>query len=169
MKQRCGNPRVPSHTNIPYTPEWESFENFLRDMGERPAGKTIDRINPFRGYEKANCEWATAQRQTENRRNTVHLLYESRGLYVAASVNEWARFLCNITGNRKWTPENLRKIMAMKLMDLQHIIKGLSPELRAHERLAEQKNQQMEEYHQELQRVVDDLLGRAYPEPESVG
>jgi hypothetical protein len=150
---------VPSHVGVSYTPEWEKFPNFLRDMGERPAGKTLDRISPFKGYEKANCRWATPETQTENRRNTVHLLYDSRGLYVPASVNEWARFLRDITGNVNWTSTNLRKIIhEMKVMDIQHIIKGLSPEFRAHERLAEQKDQQMEERLEELRRMVDDLL-----------
>jgi hypothetical protein len=159
MKQRCGNPRVPSHAQISYTPDWEVFENFLRDMGDRPPGRTLDRISPFRGYEKANCRWATPETQTENRRSTVHLLYESRGLYLTASVNEWARFLRELTGKQNWSSKNLRKIIFdMKVMDIHHIIKGLSPEFRAHERLAEQKGQQMQENLEELQRMVDDLL-----------
>ena len=47
---------------------WDSFENFLFDMGERPADTTIDRINPFGNYEPDNCRWSTRQVQANNKR-----------------------------------------------------------------------------------------------------
>ena len=47
-------------------PRGESFKNFLADMGPRPAGMTLDRINPNGHYEPTNCRWATAKVQTEN-------------------------------------------------------------------------------------------------------
>jgi hypothetical protein len=50
---------------------WNSFENFLADMGNRPHGKTIDRYpNKFGNYEKSNCRWATSKEQGRNRRST---------------------------------------------------------------------------------------------------
>ena len=45
-----------------------SFEYFLFDMGERPDGTTIDRINPFGNYEPTNCRWSTRQVQANNKR-----------------------------------------------------------------------------------------------------
>lgn len=52
---------------------WNSYENFVEDMGERPNGKTLDRIDTFGNYEPSNCRWATPKEQSRNRTNTVYL------------------------------------------------------------------------------------------------
>lgn len=73
MLSRCQNPK---HDNYAYyggagitvCERWKKFGNFLADMGERPPGTSIDRIDPFGNYEIKNCRWATPKEQGENKR-----------------------------------------------------------------------------------------------------
>ena len=51
--------------------EWATLDGFVNDMGIRPDGMTLDRIDPAGNYEKANCRWATWTEQNRNRSNTV--------------------------------------------------------------------------------------------------
>jgi|LGVF01.2.fsa_nt_gb hypothetical protein len=54
---------------------WHRFEHFFVDMGERPEGTSIDRIDNDKGYEPGNCRWATPREQARNRSNTVRVRY----------------------------------------------------------------------------------------------
>ncbi len=86
MKQRCLNPkatRYPTYGAVGVTvcSTWvDSFEQFLKDMGERPQGKTLDRINPFGNYEPGNCRWATYKEQVHNQRRNYNVSEEVRPL-----------------------------------------------------------------------------------------
>jgi hypothetical protein len=73
MRARCNNH---SHSRyhdyggrgIGVCARWALFTNFLDDMGERPEGLTLDRINNDEGYLKENCRWATYSEQNSNKR-----------------------------------------------------------------------------------------------------
>ena len=73
MKRRCNNKNDVSYKyygeiGIGYQNSWEDFRNFLSDMGERPEGKTLDRIDYKKGYSKLNCKWSSPSDQSRNQR-----------------------------------------------------------------------------------------------------
>ena len=74
MIQRCTNPKHEQYADyggrgiLVCAPWRKSFAAFLEDLGTRPEGKTLDRINNDSGYSKENCRWATAAEQAASRR-----------------------------------------------------------------------------------------------------
>lgn len=78
MVKRCTNPKSIAWPyyggrGITVDERWKDFAEFLKDMGERPANLTIDRINNDDGYYKGNCRWATRLQQVHNRRKPVRV------------------------------------------------------------------------------------------------
>lgn len=99
MKARCENPKATSYYSygargIKVCDEWSNdFWKFVADMGERPEGHTLDRIDTFGNYEPGNCRWATRKQQGENHRpypkgkNFVHLSYHG----VVGNLRFWSK------------------------------------------------------------------------------
>lgn len=74
MKQRCLNSNNPSYPlyggrGIKVCERWLVFENFAMDMGPRPDGMELERLDNNGDYEKANCKWETHKRNCRNKRN----------------------------------------------------------------------------------------------------
>lgn len=84
MLQRCNNQsnkRFKSYggRGITVCDEWIKFENFYKDMGDRPSDShSIDRKDNNKGYNKDNCRWATPLEQSRNRRSNVNLTFNGK-------------------------------------------------------------------------------------------
>lgn len=63
---------------------WKEYQNFLADMGGRPTGTTLDRIDPLGWYEPQNCRWATPTEQARNRRHNRLLTFGGKTMCVSA-------------------------------------------------------------------------------------
>ena len=112
MKQRCNNPKDPSYPwyggrGITYDKKWETLSGFIEDMGERPEGHTLDRIDNNGNYCKNNCRWATIKQQANN--TSTNRILEYGGLRM--NVSEWSekigipRHRLYYRINRGWSDE----------------------------------------------------------------
>jgi hypothetical protein len=94
MKERCSNPRNPSFSHyggrgITVCEWWLKFDNFLADMGLKPPGMSIERIDNDGDYEPGNCRWATTSEQSRNKTNNVFVTFRGQTLIV----KDWAYIL----------------------------------------------------------------------------
>lgn len=112
MLQRCGNPNSMYFSRyggrgIVVCERWKSFANFLADMGERPSGCSIERLNNDGPYEPSNCKWSTAAEQSRNKSNNVFLEWrgERRCLSDWVGHNGLTRSAIKARLARGWTVE----------------------------------------------------------------
>jgi len=118
LRERCTNPKNNRFAQyggrgIAFCERWQSFENFLVDMGERREDMSIDRIDVNGNYEKSNCRWATKSLQNSNRRPYSP---ETRAKISAASLG------------RKMSPVAVAKHVATRRANGSYVV---SPETRA--------------------------------------
>lgn len=102
MKQRCYNPKTTGYEyyggrGVTVCAKWRgSFEAFLDDMGERPIGKTLDRINNDGPYEPGNCRWADKDTQSRNQSRSHYLTLNGETMVLedwAERLGLWPRSL----------------------------------------------------------------------------
>ena len=92
MRSRCLNKKHKRYNSyggrgITICDRWEKFENFLEDMGNKPDGLSLDRINNDGNYCKDNCKWSTDKEQCRNRRNNVYLMIDG----ITQTMAEWEK------------------------------------------------------------------------------
>jgi hypothetical protein len=93
MIQRCTNPNSGSYKSyggrgIKVCDEWiNSFENFHKDMGDRPEGMSLDRIENDKDYSPENCRWATNSQQHRNTSRVVILTFNDK----SQCLLDWAK------------------------------------------------------------------------------
>jgi hypothetical protein len=91
MLTRCNNKKHKFYKNyggrgIVVCERWKSFDNFIKDMGLKPKGYDLDRINNALGYFKENCRWVSRKRNCNNKSNNHILEYCG----IKKSISEWA-------------------------------------------------------------------------------
>jgi len=113
MRARCNDPNDPNYKNyggrgIIVCARWNDFRLFLEDMGDRPRGTTLDRIDVDGNYSPENCRWATLTEQPRHRTAPYRIRIDG----VTRTLAEW----CEVAGTpygtardrivRGWTPRD---------------------------------------------------------------
>ncbi len=124
MYKRCRNPKATGFeryggAGVDICPEWMGefgFQNFIKDMGERPIGTTLDRIDGTKGYFKLNCRWATRHQQAANRKSNrfsqmladVVRVNHSAGIFTQRELAKWfgvsKQIINDVVLRRTWSP-----------------------------------------------------------------
>lgn len=94
MRSRCHNPNVKQHKDwggrgIAVCERWNEFANFLSDMGEKPAGMTLERRDVDKGYDPGNCCWATRKEQARNQRSNVLSVEQATEIRAMRAATGW--------------------------------------------------------------------------------
>lgn len=92
MRQRCNNPNNDRYfryggRGIRVCEAWSDFAQFLRDMGPRPKGHTLERKNNDGNYEPPNCKWATPKEQQNNTCLTIYVEHDGK----RQTLSEWSK------------------------------------------------------------------------------
>lgn len=94
MMNRCYSTKNISYPNyggrgIKVDPRWHLIKNFFEDMGHRPEGMSLDRIDNSKDYSKENCRWADRKTQNNNKRSNIIFEHEGKSM----TIREWSVLL----------------------------------------------------------------------------
>lgn len=118
--QRCYNKNNPAYKwygqrGIITSEEWKTFENFIKDMGDRPSKKhSVERVDVNDNYKKENCIWIESDRQNQNKRNNVIIL---SGDLVFKSTNECSEYF-------KYSPQYINDMLKGRRKNKFNLIYG---------------------------------------------
>lgn len=103
MIKRCEKEKNPAYKDygnrgITVCERWHDFINFYADMGDRPKGLTLERIDNNKGYSPNNCKWATMKEQSNNRRDNIIIKHKGQEF----SLIKWAKLLNVKYGTLYW-------------------------------------------------------------------
>jgi len=103
MIRRCTDPNLKHYKDyggrgISVCERWRVLDNFLADVGVRPKGTSLDRINNDGNYEPENCRWATHTDQMRNKRSNVLISLNGKTQCVAV----WAKELGILDDTIRW-------------------------------------------------------------------
>ncbi len=93
MRSRClfnsNNTKNHKDKGITICKEWNDYDTFIKDMGERPEGTTLDRRNNRGNYEPSNCRWSDWREQQNNKESLTKITKDG----VTHTIGEWAYIL----------------------------------------------------------------------------
>lgn len=133
MKGRCYNQnsqRYYTHgaRGITVCDKWrDSFDAFLADMGEKPDGFTLDRVDNDGNYEPSNCKWSTPKEQANNRSTCIYVEYNGE----TKTVKQWSEelgisFSALLKRLRNWP---LDKALTAKIQEVQEVPDEIKKEI----------------------------------------
>jgi len=94
MRDRCNNSAPEQYkrfggAGISVSPHWDTFEQFYKDMGNRPEGLHLIRKDTSKNYSKKNCFWGELTSQTTNRKTNHFLTYQNH----TRTISEWSKIV----------------------------------------------------------------------------